>query len=70
MSLDERENRVLIQIAGVAITRHTHTGALSSAVPLYQSETTPSQIRGTLVATYQVCNYSRKRFKTASLAAI
>lgn len=29
-------------------------GALSSAVPLYQSETVPRQVRGALVATYQL----------------
>ncbi|MCO5556540.1 hypothetical protein L7F22_010089 [Adiantum nelumboides] len=29
-------------------------GALSAAVPLYQSETVPRQIRGALVATYQL----------------
>lgn len=29
-------------------------GALSAAVPLYQSETVPRQIRGSLVATYQL----------------
>jgi len=34
--------------AGLAI------GALSAAVPMYQAETAPSQIRGTLTATYQL----------------
>ncbi|KAI0721758.1 general substrate transporter [Fomitopsis betulina] len=29
-------------------------GALSAAVPMYQAETAPSQIRGTLTATYQL----------------
>ncbi|PPQ99376.1 hypothetical protein CVT24_009206 [Panaeolus cyanescens] len=29
-------------------------GALSSAVPMYQAETAPTQIRGTLTATYQL----------------
>lgn len=29
-------------------------GALSAAVPLYQSETVPRQVRGALVATYQL----------------
>ena len=29
-------------------------GALSAAVPVYQSETAPKEIRGTLVATYQL----------------
>lgn len=29
-------------------------GALSAAVPVYQSETVPKQIRGTLIATYQL----------------
>lgn len=29
-------------------------GALSSAVPLYQSETVPRQVRGALVGTYQL----------------
>lgn len=29
-------------------------GALSAAVPMYQAETSPSQIRGTLTATYQL----------------
>lgn len=29
-------------------------GALSAVVPLYQSETAPKEIRGSLVATYQV----------------
>ena len=28
-------------------------GALSAAVPMYQAETAPPQIRGTLTATYQ-----------------
>jgi SP family sugar:H+ symporter-like MFS transporter len=29
-------------------------GALSAAVPLYQSETVPRQVRGTMVGTYQL----------------
>ena len=29
-------------------------GALSNAVPMYQSETAPKQIRGTLVVCYQL----------------
>ena len=29
-------------------------GALSAAVPMYQAEAAPSQIRGTLTATYQL----------------
>ena len=29
-------------------------GALSAAVPLYQSETVPRQVRGALVGTYQL----------------
>ena len=28
-------------------------GSLSAAVPMYQAETAPAQIRGTLTATYQ-----------------
>ncbi|KAJ2925986.1 hypothetical protein H1R20_g11093, partial [Candolleomyces eurysporus] len=35
-------------VAGAAI------GALSAAVPMYQAETAPSQLRGTLTATYQL----------------
>ena len=29
-------------------------GALSAAVPMYQAETAPAQIRGTLTGTYQL----------------
>ncbi|KAG2002442.1 sugar transporter, variant 2 [Coprinopsis cinerea AmutBmut pab1-1] len=35
-------------VAGLAI------GALSAAVPMYQAETAPTQLRGTLTATYQL----------------
>ncbi|KAL0066304.1 hypothetical protein AAF712_006735 [Marasmius tenuissimus] len=35
-------------VSGLAV------GALSAAVPMYQAETAPSQIRGTLTATYQL----------------
>jgi len=35
-------------IAGLGV------GALSAAVPVYQSETVPKQLRGTLIATYQL----------------
>ncbi|KAG7087320.1 hypothetical protein E1B28_013297 [Marasmius oreades] len=35
-------------VSGIAV------GALSAAVPMYQAETAPSQIRGTLTATYQL----------------
>ncbi|KAK1231921.1 hypothetical protein PQX77_004940 [Marasmius sp. AFHP31] len=35
-------------VSGLAV------GALSAAVPVYQAETAPSQIRGTLTATYQL----------------
>ncbi|KAH8925992.1 putative HXT5-hexose transporter [Atractiella rhizophila] len=35
-------------VAGLAV------GALSAAIPVYQSETAPKQIRGSLVATYQL----------------
>ncbi len=29
-------------------------GSLSAAVPVYQAETVPRQLRGTLIATYQL----------------
>ena len=34
-------------------------GALSAAVPMYQAETAPPQIRGTLTATYQCVSITR-----------
>ncbi|GAA5999125.1 sugar porter family MFS transporter [Rhodotorula paludigena] len=54
---------VVIQVASVSawyqfmigrIITGLGVGALSAVVPLYQSETAPKEIRGTLVATYQL----------------
>ena len=44
----DRELTVGRFVAGLGV------GALSAAVPLYQAETDPPQIRGTLTATYQL----------------
>lgn len=43
-----------LQVAWGRLISGIGVGALSAAVPLYQSESLPSQMRGTLVATYQV----------------
>lgn len=54
---------IVIQVASVSawyqfmigrIVTGLGVGALSAVVPLYQSETAPKEIRGTLVATYQL----------------
>ncbi|BGP40078.1 hypothetical protein JCM10449v2_004036 [Rhodotorula kratochvilovae] len=54
---------IIIQVASVSawyqfmigrIITGLGVGALSAVVPLYQSETAPKEIRGTLVATYQL----------------
>lgn len=48
LSTDDDILRPIRFITGIGV------GALSAAVPLYQSETVPRQIRGALVATYQL----------------
>ena len=42
------------QFAMVRFVAGLGVGALSAAVPMYQAEAAPSQIRGTLTATYQL----------------
>lgn len=44
-------------VAGIAV------GQLSAIVPVYQSETAPKSIRGTLTATYQCRNFVYSRSK-------